>query len=191
MIMVDAEVATLVVLGVGHGIAWALLGYLWRGRKAKARRDAASGDLILEYTWRAKGFVIVYAILITGFFSMFLAVVGLPKPSEVPSALGIVLLFGGILGPLALELFGTSVRVNSTGIRQRSAWTGMKRVRWNEVESVSFSEQMGWYRLHTPHGTIRVGAFLNGIPEFLEVARRHLPIDKWTGPAPKSWFYRV
>lgn len=185
------EVATLVALGLGHAIAWGSLGYLLRGRTARARREAESGDLILEYSRRAKGFVIAFAVLNTGMFSVILAVVGLPKPSDVPWAVGLMLLLDGPLAPFAIEFFGTSVRLNSTGIHRGSAWTGSKNVPWDEVESVSFSEAMGWYRLRTPYGTVRVGAFLNGIPEFLEFAHQRLPPHKWTGPAPKSWLYRV
>jgi len=185
------DVPQIVAIGLTHVLVWGLLGYLLHGRRAEARRDAESGDLILEYSRRAKGFVVVYAILVTGMFSVILAVVGLPKPSEVPIAVSMMLLFGGLLAPFAIEFFGTSVRVNSTGIRKRSWWAGRKKARWDEVESVSFSESMGWYRLHTAYGTIRVDAFLNGIPEFLAFARQRLPSYKWTGPAPKSWLYRV
>ena len=185
------DVFTLLALGLGHAVAGGLLGYLLRGRRAEARREAESGDLILEYSWRAKGLVIVFAILITGMFSMIFAYAGLPKPSDVPWAVGTAAMFVGLLAPFGVEFFGTSVRVNSAGIHQRSGWTGRKKVRWDEVESVSFSEAMGWYRLRTAYGTIRVGAFLNGVPEFLEFARRRLPPSKWTGPGPKSWPYRV
>ena len=184
------DVSTLVVISLTNVVVWGLLGYLLHGRRAEARREAESGDLILEYSWRAKGLVIVFAILIAGMFSMILAYAGLPKPSDVPWAVGTAAMFVGLLAPFGVEFFGTSVRVNSAGIHQRSGWTGRKKVRWDEVESVSFSEAMGWYRLRTAYGTIRVGAFLNGVPEFLEFARRRLPSNKWTGPGPKSWLYR-
>ena len=145
----------------------------------------------MDFTRRARGVAVGLAITLIGMYAAILAYAGLPTGGELGVALGTVLIFAGLLGPIAITIFGTYIRLSPAGIESRTPWSGRKFARWDDVESITWSEAGGWYRVRTFHATIRVDAFLNGVQEFLEFARRRVPGDKWKVTTPRSPLYRV
>ncbi len=144
----------------------------------------------MDFTRRAKRGAVGLGVTLIGMYALILAYAGLPEGGDVPVALGTVLLFAALLGPIAITIFGSYVRLSPSGIESRSPWSGRKYARWGDVESITWSETGGWYKVHTFHGTIRVDAFMNGVQEFLEFARLRVPADKWRVTTPKSPLYR-
>jgi|GEM_PF-5065191 len=170
---------------IAGGVTTALLFLLLALRKPWARGERGTDVGILEYGRGLKAF----AVLGVGFasFMTFVAAWGyFMTPDFGGWTPGLVLTVVGsiwlIAGPLAVEVFGAWCRFSPSLIVRHSSWKGTLSVRWEEIEWIRYDMSSERYLIRTPRGTIHLHNYLDGLPEFVELARSRIPAERWGKP---------
>jgi hypothetical protein len=101
------------------------------------------------------------------------------KSGETTALIGIVAGFGiGAIFILA-EAFFVKGTYNDTGIVFSTPWSGTKEEKWDDLESLYFSNSIGWYVLKFKSGkVIRLSTYLGGysyLLQFLQDRGHNLP----------------
>ncbi|HEX9907395.1 MAG TPA: hypothetical protein VGB78_02875 [Thermoplasmata archaeon] len=92
-----------------------------------------------------------------------------------------VFLFFSIVLPwmIFLEAFWTRATVSLEGLEKRSVWRGIRFLRWEDVETISYTL---WRRDFVVNGNgmkITLNDDLMGLPFFAEAVNLRLPPEKW------------
>lgn len=151
-------------------------------RKPRARALAGTDERVLVYGTGLKGF----AIFSVGFV-VLLSTAGLWGYFLTPDAggwtpIGLLLILGSfwfLVVVLALEVFRVWCRFSPSFITRHSPWRGDLTIRWEEIETVGYSTVLEWFVLRTPRGTIRLQVYLDGIQEFIQMAKTRVPAERF------------
>jgi hypothetical protein len=151
-------------------------------RKPHARGDSGSGFFVLEYGLGLKAF----AIFAVGAFSLIGAMyiwafVSSPDHGGLSLTLiagvwGTMLLLSTVLG---LEMFRSFCRFSQTQIMRQSPWTGKLSIDWQEIDSIMYDNFAQWYMIRSARGKIRLHRYLNGLGDFLAIAKARVPPERW------------
>ncbi len=69
-------------------------------------------------------------------------------------------------GWLAVEVFSFRGPVTDTHLIVRSAWRGVRKLPWEEIDGYSFSDVNQWHALHTRgFGKVRLSVLLKGLDQ--------------------------
>ena len=64
--------------------------------------------------------------------------------------------------------------IGDTGMTHRPVLGGPRSFEWTDVQVVSYSHDMGWFRLElTDRNAVRVSALMRPLPEFAQLVLRH------------------
>lgn len=141
-----------VVLGV--------LFWLMASRRPDARVDGNAA--IVEYGLPVKGLSIVALLFPIGI--SLLALVSPPQPEERWIPLQLTAGFLVLAIPFAAEVFRRRLRIEEDALISQSPWTGVVRVPWADVTSVSYQQSMSWYVIESRgNRRIRVGSLMSGL----------------------------
>jgi hypothetical protein len=169
-------------VAIGAGAVPLLEILLLVGRKPHARTDSGSGECILDYGPRLKAF----AIFAVGFFSFIGAMyvwTFLTASAHGGLTLTLILVVWGSLlllsTILGLEMFRSYCRFSSAQITRQSPWTGRLSIVWEEVDSITYDNFAQWYIVRSPRGKIRLHTYLNGLGDFLAIAKTRVPPERW------------
>lgn len=151
---------------IGGAIATATTAYVARRvGKATVPGQLGFGSLM----W-----ILAVACLVFSLAPIVSTVLGHDKDVWVKAALTIA------FGVGAVYCFGEAAFVKGSfdgqGISFSTPWTGLKRERWHDLESVALNDFAGWYTLTFKSGTrIRLSRCLGGHMSALEAAQSELP----------------
>ena len=149
----------------------------WRLR---SRANAVhNGAYVLSYGGGMAWFAIISAFVLIMLILMS-AVFGSSEPGEltITSAVVIMSVFL-ITWPLFIEGTFSWYIVNNEGIDRHSAWSRHLFMRWSEIDSITFTAVNQWFVIKGNMGTIRLHAYLIGLPEFARAVRKHVPPERW------------
>lgn len=167
---------------IATGLTAIVLALLLALRKARAGRERATGDLVLTYGRGLR----VFAMIGVG-FAAWMTFVGVWGYASSPdhngwTPGGVVLVSGAmwfIAAPLAIEVFRAWCRFSPTMIVRHSPWRGTLVIHWEDIDSVEYKMASSEYLLRSNRGKIRLHNLLDGIPEFVELARARIPPERW------------
>lgn len=125
----------------------------------------------------------ILVIGLTGFvFFAGLAVVSNTVGKNASTSLwttGTFLFFAGWSAVLVAEWLRVRHEVTPEGLRYAPLWRRRGFVPWHEVQALSYSPAMKWFRLRTQAGvTVRLPATLMGLPAFAEQVLAAVPADR-------------
>ena len=141
-------------------IVLGVLFWLMASRRPDARveRNVA----IVEYGLAVKGLSIAFLLFPIGI--SVVAILSPPKPEErwIPLQLTVGFLLLAI--PFAAEVFRRKLRIEDDALVSVSPWTGVVRVPWADVTSVSYQQSMSWYVIESRgKRRVRVGSLMSGL----------------------------
>jgi hypothetical protein len=97
---------------------------------------------------------------------------------------GVTFLIASIVpGLLLLEVERMQIAVTEDALIRQSPWTGKCVVKWSEVERVGFSTVNRWFVISGEAHTVRVSRHLTGVREFVQVVKRKLAVERYSGAA--------
>lgn len=142
-------------------------------------KATADGGYVLDYGSGMTWFAIISAFLLM--IMLITAAFGSTKPGDASTttAIGYMSLFVILVWPLFIEGTFSWYIVNNEGIDKHSAWSRHLFMRWDEVESIEFTAVNQWFVIKGNKGTIRLHAYLIGLPEFAKIVRKHVPEERW------------
>ena len=128
--------------------------------------------LALVLAWGAPGIV----IYVLGNFP--------PRNQDTFLAVGVGFLVACLIpGLLLIEVERTQIAVTEDEIIRRSPWKGKCNLKWSEVSRVDYSRINQWFVISAPTHRIRISRYLNGLGEFVKIARRKLSSERYSGAA--------
>jgi hypothetical protein len=153
---IDSLASYAIIVPIVIGVLW----WLMASRRGDARVE--SGTAIVDYGRPMKGLTIVF--LLFPLAIAVLSIVSPPKYQERWIPLQLILGFLAIALPLALEVFRRRLRLEEDVLVSESPWTGMIRVPWSEITSVSYQQSMSWYVIDSRGSRrVRVASFMSGL----------------------------
>lgn len=182
----DSDITAAVVVGVVTAVIFVLTAY---GQKEKAKQLTDYADetdkwsanaLLLEYpigiSILAIGSMLVFLVI----FIYGLAVAG-PVPPEERAFVVTTFLILAIILPwiLYLEAGGTYIVLTQDGIKKRSYYTGKRYIKWDEIQSVSFSSMGQQFTVKSGNSKITAHLYLCGISDFARQIRDRLRPEVW------------
>ena len=182
----DSDITAAVLVGVVTAVISVLTAY---GQKEKAKQLTDYADetgkwsanaLLLEYpigiSILAIGSMLVFLVI----FIYGLAVAGSVPPEErafvVTTFLILVIILPWIL---YLEAGGTYIVLTQDGIKKRSYYTGKRYIKWDEIQSVSFSSMGQQFTVKSGNSKITAHLYLCGISDFASQIRDRLRPEVW------------
>ncbi len=88
-----------------------------------------------------------------------------------------------IAGLLLVEVERVQIVLSEDGVARLSPWTGRADLKWIEIERIDYAPLNRWIVVTGAGRTIRLSRYLVGIGEFITIARRKLPPERYTGAA--------
>lgn len=141
----------------------AVLGWFLRSAHRESR--AKAGERVVAYPQALRAFTGLGWLALSGFVAWggFLE-----REANFARVAPAVLLFGGLLAILFLEVFGVLVTWDGSYLYTRSPWRTPRIIPLKSVVSCDYSPAWQWYRLHTrDHGVVRLHLLARGIPKLL------------------------
>ena len=145
-------------------IGLAVLSLLLRTVSKQARRTATG--FVVQYGLPFKILAVVSALMTVAFGCIYFVV----KPESRTAVLFLVVLFAVVITlPLFLMVFFTRVEARDGCMIMRSPWRRMRRIPFDDVESVQFSKSRQRHEIRMrQHGKVYLHVYLSGIPELLD-----------------------
>lgn len=134
-------------------------------RSAQRESIAKAGSRTVAYPFSLRLFVIAgwLGVIVLWIFGAYLAENADPKNASMIAAL-----FGLLLLPLHLEVFGVLITWDDANIYTKSPWRKSRSIPLNSILSCDYSVSMQWYRVQTQgYGVVRIHSLTRGIAEFL------------------------
>lgn len=151
----------------------------WLGRNRLKPRPAGEAG-----TLRQPVSTLVIGIVCLAFF-LALAVLSVLFPGKDPVWWTTACFLG--FTPLGLaiiaEYYYARHAVSDFGLDYGSMRGRRGSMRWADVRSLRYGASMKWFRIEDAHGNVaRLSAMLAGLPEFAQLALRHVPAEALDGP---------
>jgi hypothetical protein len=136
----------------------------WLARSARAKAKRKDGIVWLEYSKVMKGFTYFCVAIVAALGMAWLTA----APKDKNPILGLIVLFGGLALPLAIETMFVRIGFDAERILCHSGWRTKRVVEWRDVETAHFSPSMKWWVIGTKNsGAIRASMYLTGINDLL------------------------
>lgn len=136
--------------------------------------------VVLTFNWLIKGTGIFFVLAGIVFWGGITLIEWWQRPQNLKTGeLLLVALFmvctSGFGEYMLLDAMRTQIALTDAGIVRDTPWSGMKSLRWDQVERVTFSHMSGWFVLRAAnHPSIRVSFAITGIGDFEAMLRRKL-----------------
>ena len=157
-----------------------ILSFLMRaGHGAKPTIDPATGARIFGYGrgWKALALFGLVLPIFVGGVALQLYRKG---ESDYPTFIIVALVFTAASAYLLLECFVSRLIITEQGITRISPWFRTRTFRWDEIESIYFSEKLRWYVIIGPgKKKLHISEYLNGFAILTVEFTKRIPPERW------------
>ncbi|HEU4511349.1 MAG TPA: hypothetical protein VFR78_24180 [Pyrinomonadaceae bacterium] len=164
----------LIVIGVS-----VVVNYLTRAAlRSKPSIDPATGARIFAYARGSKVLAVISLILpgLPGALAVDLYRRGEPDLAW----LIVFFILAALSAATLLECFLVRLVVSEEGIRSLSPWTGERFLRWDEIESIRYSQICSWYVIMgAGRKKIYASEYLNGFGVLVDEFAKKIPEERW------------
>ena len=152
-------------------------------RRDQARKDPRTGELVLEYGRSVRRVPFAAGLFWAVFLPLIVLWQGFPAGEDLVWLAFIMAFVATPLAALTVETHGVQHRVSEVGFQKGSPWSRDYFLPWPEVQRISFNRNASGYVIRSWRGKIRISMVLDGLQDFLHIARRNVPPDRWQNAA--------